>query len=647
MRNLAAGQSFTTDLYRKLEQTIPRSVQQQDYKAHQGVIGTSNISPNNGGQGNHAGSERSMPRPDISQSNILPPTSHAFQAFYTPGSQPVATSSMQELSRTVSHGDAGLPTLKSPASNPNISMRWNTGSSPIVANSPDVTLRPSTSGGQRPRVNLQDIQFPTGQVAALAIKSSLGEAHHEPLDGNSTYIPAMNQPHPVPKPLHINKQQAPPAIPPRSARRHLPSPPPSVKTQSEKASSEFDRLSILEKPYVLIAAGESRPSSRGSHRNIPTSLRELMAADDPMFDTPTSVPTPPPSLPRASNENGNRASINEWGDPVIQNVRAKRETMTISAANRQSLEKMIDNFDQAASFDQDQRPRTSSGPRTSRPKPPNLKLDTRVSDWNGPNSAPFAAKPRSESPFRPKRTGVPAAAVGALGRPTRPDTRGIRRPTADEYDIAPERPFEEKSEHRSHQPVADEYDFLPGRPFEGDSDDETPPSSPESLDSPIMPVDGPLASPMLPPLSRSPAGEPRRDGLNPNFRFPDRSMSAESRSGSEASVTRPHPLQKVSSAESTNWPLPTPNMIVSDVVTLEPSSLPARAQSPFAVPSFSRPWTPTNARPGTPVRTTELTIPSGLRGPSPSPRAPPPRKTPEYALKNPHVIQEHSAADFI
>ncbi|KAK6067832.1 hypothetical protein SCUP234_11443 [Seiridium cupressi] len=638
------GLKIGGDKKKKPEQPTPRSIPRQDRKIDQDTLGAAK-SPV--GTGTHANSYpksvRSMPQPSGSQTNLLTPNARAVQAFYNPASQALASASMHDLSRSTSSGDTALPYLQPAISNPNLATRWNNGSSPNLTASPEPISRPTTSERQRPWVDPLDVHFAKGQTAVPTTKSPLSQSHH---DDDRFPRPNPTDHNPLPRALNINKQPA-PAIPPRSALRNPPSPPPSVKTSSEKASSEIDRLSILEKPIVPAAAADGRPSSRGSHRNMPTSLRELMATDDFLFEEPASIPTPPPSLPRASNESGNRASINEWGEPVIQNVRAKRETMTISAAKRQSLEKMIDNLERSAALDRDGRPRTSSGARVGRPV---LTLDVKFPtlDRNGPSSAPFAARQRSESPFGPSshktRTGVPAAAVGALGRPTRLNTQGIRRPTADEYGIPPERPSEDDSECSSpDSPTSPDSPIMPRNgPL---ASPMCPVVEPTSPDSPIMPRDGPLASPMYPPV-RSISAEPRRDRLDTSFRFPDWSVSAGNRSNSEDSVPRPLQPSKLPSAESVNWPLTAPPMFTSESPS-QISSLPARAQSPFAVPSFSRPWTPTNVRPGTPVNTTELAVPTGRRGPSPSPRGPPPRRLPEYALRNPPGMKDVPNTEFI
>ncbi|KAH6656906.1 hypothetical protein BKA67DRAFT_174333 [Truncatella angustata] len=469
----------------KLPQQQTQTVTQTVY---QGALDASKVSLDNGNQpGLCHDNTRPTPQTGISKPDLLVPNAHLLQAFYSPGSQALASASMQDLTRTTPSGDSGFHALKPAISNPNFGVRWNNGSTPnLTTTSPETTSQSLGTGKPRPWVDPLDVHFAREQHLAPSAKSLLNQSHQD--EEKPAVLNAIRD-SALPMGLNINKL-ATPAIPPRSALRNPPSPPPSVKTASEKASSETDRLPVWERPIIPAAAGESRPSSRGSQRNVPTSLRELMAVEDFALYESASVPTPPPSLPRASNETGNRASMNEWGEPVIQNVRAKRETLTISPARKQSLERLIDSFDRRTALNEDRRPRTSSGARPIRPKPLTLDTGLRSADGNGPNSAPFGpiqrtASPSPLSPRRVPRTGVPAAAVGARGRPTRPSTRGVPRPSADEYGVAAERPLDDVSNQ----------DFSSGRPIPpplispvGRFQYGSPP------DNPIMPLDGPLAN---------------------------------------------------------------------------------------------------------------------------------------------------------
>ncbi|KAI1873913.1 uncharacterized protein JN550_003182 [Neoarthrinium moseri] len=646
------------------------------------------------------------PRPSTAKASHGPPVSHSIQAFYNPGTQNLASSSMLDLSRQESNGDAALPTLRPALSNPNLGTRWNNGSSQTLGTAASGGSGSTVSQPNTARIKPLDVQS-TNVSSTPTTTSPLSQEHPRfPADDEKTLAPNMDTSHPLPRPLQIHKAQ-PPAIPPRSARRNVPTPPPSV-----KASSEIDRLSILERPILPAAALDARPSSRGSNRTIPTSIKELMDTDDYMSPGSVSVPTPPPSLPRASNETINRGSMNEWGEPVIQTVRAKRETMTISPARRRSSEKMVESLDRSTRLAEEQRPKTAGNPRADRPSPLNMDLRPDTPDLGGPSSAPFPARQRSESPYGGRsrsaaRTGVPAAAVGARGRPKRPNANGVRRPAANEYDIhRAETPVQMFGDIRRVQtPVQVEdvrpkptpvqvgdvrrvptpvqmFDDIRRRPTPVQIDDvrhiptpvqvediRRPPtpvqvfddihrvqtpvqmlddesirsSGSESLDppdSPLLPRTGPLASP-VPPFEEPPVQVPRGE-LNLGFSFPDRSRTTGDlprfvdNTKSDEGFKPP--------IESPSWPLPSTALMTGvELTTLSTT----RSQSPFAIPSFSRPWTPTNARPGTPVKMAEQLVVPGIRGPSPSPRGAPPRTTPKYAVGNPNAIPERSGASFI
>lgn len=491
-----------------------------------------------GGQGDSQQHQPSSSvRPTLQSSASLPvyPTSntHAIQAFYNNNTDttPSASSSMHDLSRAgpAGRGPGHPPPLKSARSTPNVSMR-RMDSFPTLMSSLDAGAPPPppSSGRQKPRVNPLDVQF-VRDPSALPMPLTHSPLSRSPLardEGPMMMMPGMNDTQSVPKALNIVKSPPSPgmipAIPPRSALRKPPSPAPSASMASSTATSvDGDGLFArdLEKP-IMPAANDSRPSSRGSNRNIPSTLRELMAVDEFLCESPVSVPTPPPSLPRASNDSGSR-SLSEPEGPVIQTVRAKRDTMTVSPAKKRSLEKKIEAFDKSLQSNGGGVPRSASEPRAERPAP--LKVKTvlnHTATVQGPSSAPVAPRQRSESPFGRTptplgraRPGVPAAAVGAHGRP---NVRGVRRPTINEYGIAPVRPSIDIPERGSTQSSLRSPPDSPILPSSGPLSSISPP------DSPILPTEGPLSarsppdSPILPTFGPLSAGSPPDSPILPS-----------------------------------------------------------------------------------------------------------------------------------
>ncbi|ETS74099.1 hypothetical protein PFICI_13965 [Pestalotiopsis fici W106-1] len=510
-----------------------RSVPQPPSNLGRDALGAAHFS---GGQGDsqHPSSHSVRPTPQSSAS--LPvhstPNTHAIQAFYNTANQSSAPSSMHDLSRPgPGRGPGQPPQLKSVRSTPDIRMR-RMDSFPTLMSSLDAGAPPPppSSGRQKPRVNPLDVHF-ARDPSAMPMPLTHSPLSRSPLardEGPMMMMttPGTNDMQSVPKALNIVKAPPSPAmtpaIPPRSALRKPPSPAPSASMASSMTTSvDGDGLFVrdLEKP-IMPAAADSRPSSRGSNRNIPSTLRELMAVDEFLCESPVSVPTPPPSLPRASNDSGTR-SLSEPEGPVVQTVRAKRETMTVSPAKKRSLEKMIEAFDKSLRANGEGIPRSSSEPRAERPAP--LKVKTvlnHTATVQGPSSAPVAPRQRSESPFGRTptplgraRAGVPAAAVGAQGRPSRP---GVRRPTINEYGVAPIRPVIEIPERGSTPSSLRSPPDSPILPSHGPLSSISPP------DSPILPTEGPLSansppdSPILPSFGPLSAGSPPDSPILPS-----------------------------------------------------------------------------------------------------------------------------------
>ncbi|KAH8662330.1 hypothetical protein BX600DRAFT_317884 [Xylariales sp. PMI_506] len=617
----------------------------------------------------YAASIYSEHRPGSALSNRLSGLFRPKKAFYGAESSNLA-SSMVNLPKTNLSWESNLPALKPTTSNPNIGMRWNNGSTSSLGQ-PAAVQRPSTSSGQKPWLAPIETQLGKG-ISAPSVRSPLSQHHSQSSQsGDPAVVPNAFESHPLPRPLQIRKQTfppvLPPVLPPRSALRNPPSPPRSVKT-----SEELDSRPILERPIIPAVVNEVRPSSRGSYRSLrtPTSLKELYDIEDDKNFGPMSLPSPPISLPRVSDETSNRLSMNAWGEPIIQNVRAKRETMTISAARRRSLEMMVDSLGKLASPATQRQPTTffdddHDDKESEQDSPSNWENMSHFVDFDGPPNAPFSMNQRPSSGYgdqRPRlaRTGVPAAAVGALGRPMRqkpnPAPKAANRPAPLELPQFSTRWSIESSDSDEHS------------------------DRPESPESPVIPLTGPLSSPRFPPSKIPPAHEPSaqespqeqpehkppirkpKEELDTNFRFPDWSALSEdaptveerfpdwSALAEDAPPVEHKPAiteapRSTPMPEFTSWPLSASPSVSSSgsAAVLQPS----RTQSPFGVPSFSRPWTSTNARPSTPVKRTEVSVPSGLRGPVMSPRGPPPRITPNYGIKHPANVETSMDTGFI
>ncbi|KAI0120731.1 hypothetical protein BJ170DRAFT_715431 [Xylariales sp. AK1849] len=569
--------------------------------------------------GSYSASVSSLARPGSSRSHRLAPDRRS-RHFYASDTRSLATSSMVDLSRPDRSLEPSLMESKPTASNPHLGMRWNNGSTSTLGAPPVLGSRPSTPVNQKPRVTPLDIQISKAQSSAPIVKSPLSQGVPSSHAGDDVFlIPNLEDSHPLPRPLQIRKQTPSPAPPLRSAARNPPSPPRSI-----KSSEETDSMHLLQRPVLPAIGAEARPSSRSSLRPVPTQFDDITFGHTP-------IPSPPLSLPRASDESSNRASMNAWGQPVIQNVRAKRETMTVSASRRRSLEKMIDHLEHSLIAINGQRPTTSSNPRHTKaecPTPMNLDLRPSTPERSEPRSAPFgmpqgAVSPRGGSSMTQSRIGPRAAFVDVPRRPMRPNMDTVPRPAADGYACSLGHPSEDNILVQSFEDsifgCQSEDDIL-DRQSEDSSIYNSNLDSPSSPGSPVIPLTGPLASPRFPPPAEASCQALPKE-LNSDFRFPGQSASLADAPKPQGETVEPTMITVTPLYESVNWPLPASGINAPEA----PSLLPARPQSPFCVPSFSRPWTPTNLRPGTPVKTTELTMPTGLRGPAISPRMPPPR----------------------
>ncbi|KAI1329904.1 hypothetical protein F5Y16DRAFT_59224 [Xylariaceae sp. FL0255] len=533
--------------------------------------------------------------------------------------------------------DSNHSGLKHHASNPNLGRRWNTGSSTSLSLAPPPPLsavpRPSTSDGKKKNwVNPLDVHYardsaPLFKAPSAApfktIDTDLSRKSNESsvlsITGASTTTPRsplgqyelkLDLPSDVatlfadlpsfdgvvkpPEPLRIKKQPSTRILDtsfPQPPLQNPPTPPSSVDGTQVSESP----MTAPSKPF----ASENRLSSSRSNREEPTGLRELQSVLSSFGPSP--LPTPTVS-PRVSDDEiaaptAHRGKTKDGeSKPVIQNVRAKRDTLTINPQRRRSFQMKLEESERATHAIPSAigRPKTSSGPGRiiERPPPLQLNLPTRfsASDRNGPKSAPFLANPaQSGSPLR--------------SSPILTEDRNISSPLT----------IEREKLHSS-------LDSPTGSSVYGEDDEDAHPGSPGS---PLIPLTGPLASPCFPP---TPAEDPYPHYPHPSsFKFP-RKDDIHGPLPPPRSAKRPPatpdseewPLPSLHSVTSPLSPLPPTTTIAAETQRLRTESSSTTKSHEFAFPplepprlpgvrssrtgaesptmrSFSRPWTPTAA----------------------------------------------------
>ncbi|KAJ2996155.1 hypothetical protein NUW58_g1068 [Xylaria curta] len=519
------------------------------------------------------------------------------------------------------------PSLRHHASNPSLGRRWDAGSSTSLSLAPpsfNPMARPSTSDGKNKIwVNPLDVHF-TRDSSKTSFKgplsppltmrdepsTPLSSAPRSPLgqyelkldlpDDVSSFADfgSFGQTVEAPAPLRIKKPASTRLAAEPQTESHLqkpPSPPESI------VDREALKQLTPESPQLPVA--EARPSSTQSRRSVPSGLGEL---EDALSNFgPTSLPSPS-TTPRGSEDKPSTALISARpaspltkrsnAKPVIQNVLAKRDTLTINAQRRHSLQMKIEaaesgNITSLSVVDGSKA--SNSARQFERPPPLTLNMGFRLSaaDRNGPRSAPFLSNPRSLTPTSVKS-------------PLRSQA-GVQEGSS--YSAFAEEP-------REQNPI---IGSPAGSSVYNDDDDDVYnyPPSPEST-SPVIPLTGPLASPRFPPPMQSPYS------YSGAFRFPSKEEIDIERSPSP--TTPPIPprssrRRNPPTPDSSCWPLPSPIMPSFDRAaaspspadsrlrsesgseslsiheTLEPPRIPAArsgAESP-TFRSFSRPWTPT------------------------------------------------------
>lgn len=536
---------------------------------------------------------------------------------YSSNTSQIGAASMSDLRQP------NFSNLKQYASNPSLGNNWlNASTSDLV---PPVPIRnpsrPSTPVKQQPPswISPLEMHSTNGPPAFIPVAPKSSIVQH----GLKLKIPQE----PAPFPLYGDDDVSPKAPMPLRIRKPSPSPrhehllrgnqsprkPPSP-PQSIRASEDSDHSPVLNRP-IFPRDDIFRPSSRGSNRNASTTLKEVQNTWDMPKYGPATLPSPI-STPRGSEDQApTNSAAGMWDDdldlltaPVIQTVRARRDTLTSITSRRRSVEIKIEEPEKPVVADALQRPKTSNGPqqprRPMRPPPLNLERRARTPDRAGTYPpAPFYTRdqppstPTDDRTRRPPRdrAGPPPAAVGARGRPGR---GGVHRPNADEYDLQPQ------ASRRASQ----------------DSSNYERPLSP---DSPLMPVTGPLASPRFAALFESQLAPPPRGG-GARFRTNrDPSPLRESESPiSDLELAAPRlGRRNVPTPDSSQWPLPSPTASSFDTTSLSHYS--QRAESPFVVgnrrarePPEPEPESPTSLLLG-PLPTPPRVIPVPPRAESP------------------------------
>ncbi|KXJ93854.1 hypothetical protein Micbo1qcDRAFT_158743, partial [Microdochium bolleyi] len=278
----------------------------------------------------------SSSRPGSSQSQKL---FSRKSKFFPYGSGANGALSMANLPRP---GDADESPLPSPAflrpttSNPNLNSRFKGGSTTdLTASARPMVPPPSLDVLSAAR---------NGSVTAFASpKSPLGTYEltlNLPSEGVSLFGDVYDILKP-PEPLRIKKQEPAPsqAVDLNLHVTKPPSPPVSVVT-----TASADGPSGPDRPSRSGQESLERTLRRVDSNQTYGSRKEIESPIDPAPVEPFPLPTPPLSVARNSDDRPSTGASNQWGEPVIQNVRGKRDTMVVKPTRRMSFEKYVEDF---------------------------------------------------------------------------------------------------------------------------------------------------------------------------------------------------------------------------------------------------------------------------------------------------------------
>ncbi|KAI0883903.1 uncharacterized protein GGS22DRAFT_166364 [Annulohypoxylon maeteangense] len=653
------------DKKKKLANEAVASSNQQRRKLEQDAV-----AGRQDGKGAPNGTVYSVSRPD---------TSHTCKITATqPGASPYGSKSSPAAMSLSELTDSIHPNLRQWVSNPNLgSNRFDASTSDLAAVPPVPVRNPS-----RPAT---PVEKKTAWMNPLDMHSTRGptmsalSASRSPLDQFGLKLDIPNDQAPIqrndespkaPMPLRVNKSSPQTAESPKMFQSPIkpPSPPQSVKDM-ENHSPVRGRPAFRDDMF--------RSPSRGSQRNGTTNLKEVQNAWDMPRRGPASIPSPV-STPRGSEETPTNNSMNMWCDPVIRSVAARRDTMTSITHHKVSMQIKLEDLESAFMDEPEEflPPQMPGSQMRQLVRPPPLNLDPRprTPDRAGTYPpAPFMMDqrphtPTGESSRRPmkERAGPPPGAIGAHGRPGRPNTKNVRRPAADEYVIQP-----------SSQPQSRRA-----------SQDSSRPTSP---DSPLLPQSGPLASPRFLPIDAQLAPPPLKEARS-NLHIATFALDDDV----DDQLTAPcmgH--RNAPTPDSSQWPMPSPTESTFDAALsyrgespfvgadspLEtpprvlPQGVVGRSESPFGFRSFnfSRPMTPTLEQPPLrrdetplsgrvqryqPKRSETVPVSPGFRDydSSPSPGIPPPRANTVtvnvghgmgHGLRSPAIVGDDFGGGFI
>lgn len=285
---------------------------------------------------------------------------------------------------------------------------------------------------------------------------------------------------------------------------------------------------------------------------------------------PTSLPSPPVSLPPSGDDRCEQEDI----APIIRDVQARRDTLTMDTSRRTSLSMTIEAFERSMIEAQgDGLSIRGSGSRRGSDASSQYSVDARP----GPPSYPLPPVPHG----RPS----PPHGVRSSPSPTRRmPGRGVQRPSRDEYDVAPASKTSPESRSRSRETGTVTYDYLRRmtRPNPLTDFDSPPRVPPGHLDASIEPA--PLFLPMK--WNKEPRNDPFTGG---DFSDPRPAPTPSPKPGLVFHFPGPP------TPESThNWPLPSPTP--STTPQLKRSNLPPPLDFDFSSSGYSRsrtgPYTP-------------------------------------------------------
>ncbi|KAI1463597.1 uncharacterized protein F4812DRAFT_463423 [Daldinia caldariorum] len=522
-----------------------------------------------------------------------------------------------------------FPVLKQHSSNPTLGSAgsWHNASSPSDIAPPVPMRHPS-----RPATPVQQQQTvwanPLEMHSAKGSAASLASAPLPLLSKQQLKLEIPNEPAPgfreedssiPPSPLRVGRPSPGPNFV-ESPQTQSPSKPPSPPQSIRSGTPVLGRPTFPRDDML-------RSSSRGSHRNIPTTLKEVQNIRDMSNHSrfgPAAIPSPI-ATPRGSEDRVRGGLANILGDPSIhiRTVSARRDNVNPRSnpmlSERRSLEMRVEELTRPCIEEPIQRPRTSNGSemgKLMRPPPLNLSSRPRTPDRAGTYPPPFAANQKPQSPMQsPRRmprdrSGPPPAAVGAR----RPNTRNVRRPTADEYEI---QPSSQPPSQPPSQPQSRSQSRV--RRMSQDSISSSYFDRPPSPDSPLMPRTGPLAgSPSITPIEAPLAPPPPPKNLDSRSRLQEMELfladgdEEEAEQDDEPLIPPRLSNRNVPTPDSTMWPMPSPTASSFDDYSSRVGSplgspprvmaggnvmVGPRSESPFGMRSFnfSRPMTPTLA----------------------------------------------------